>query len=313
MPSAPGTVPHSERPATPEPTDKQVWMDGRLVPADEAKVSVFDHGLLYGDGVFEGIRCYNRRVFKLQSHLARLYESAKAIRLDIPYSSQQLTDAIRETVEANGQANVYIRLCVTRGVGSLGLHPFICKTPSVFIIADSIKLYPQELYDKGLSIITASTIRNHPQALSPRIKSMNYLNNILAKIEAIDAGVLEAVMMNHLGHVAECTGDNLFIVKTVAGVKTLMTPPLHAGVLEGITMQAVIALARKLDIPVERQDLTRYDLYNAEEMFLTGTAAEVIPVVDVDKRLIGDGTPGPWSLQLLHAFRDLVAEDAPED
>lgn len=292
---------------------KQIWLNGKLVPPDQATVSVYDHGLLYGDGVFEGIRTYEGRVFKLQTHLKRLYDSARAIRLEIPYSAEQLTQAVRETVKANDQTNGYIRLCVTRGVGTLGLNPFTCKTPSVFIIADGISLYPREFYEQGMAIITASTVRNHPQALSPRIKSMNYLNNVLAKIEALDAGVMEAVMLNHLGFVAECTGDNIFIVRRFSGKQALITPPLHAGVLEGVTMDAVVQLARAANITVERTDLTKHDLYTAEEMFLTGTAAEVIPVTKIDGRPIGDGTPGPITRQLIDAFHKMVKNNAPED
>jgi branched-chain amino acid aminotransferase len=292
---------------------KQVWLNGSLVPQSEAKISVFDHGLLYGDGVFEGIRVYNGRIFKLHTHMQRLFGSANAIRLAMPYSFDDLMAATRATVKANGIKNGYIRLCVTRGVGSLGLHPFTCDKAGVFIIADTITLYPQEMYDNGMAVITASTIRNHPAALSPRIKSMNYLNNILAKIEAIDAGVLEAVMLNHLGFVAECTGDNIFIVRTVNGKKVLVTPPLHAGVLEGVTMTAVIELAKKAGIEVQRYDLTKYDLYTADEMFLTGTAAEVIPVTSFDKRPIGDHKVGPVTQQLRKLFHEMVATNCPED
>lgn len=293
---------------------KQIWINGELVAPEKATVSVFDHGVLYGDGVFEGIRVYNNRVFKLATHLERLFESARSIRMTIPQSVEELTDATRATVKANGITNGYIRLCVTRGVGSLGLNPFTCERGTTFIIADTITLYPQEFYENGLPVVTASTIRNHPAALSPRIKSMNYLNNVLAKIEAIDAGVLEAVMLNHRGEVAECTGDNIFIVRRDAsGRSVLLTPPLDAGVLEGVTMNVVIDLAQKLGIPVERAALTKHDLYVADEMFLTGTAAEVIPVCSVDKRSIGDGKPGPITRQLLDAFHQLVGENAPED
>ncbi len=290
-----------------------IWLNGKLVPADQATVSVYDHGLLYGDGVFEGIRIYNGRVFKMKSHLKRLFDSAKAIRLDMPYSKEDLEKAIRQTIEVNHCINGYIRLCVTRGVGTLGLNPFLCNQASVFIIVDSISLYPEELYQNGLEVIVASTIRNHPGAISPRIKSMNYLNNILAKIEAIDAGVLEAVMLNHSGYVAECTGDNIFIVRKLAGTITLLTPPLHAGMLEGITLTTVEELALQQNLPILRTDLTRYDLYTADEMFLTGTAAEVIPVTRVDGRIIGNGKPGEVTKSLIQAFRKLVEHDAPED
>ena len=295
---------------------KQIWFNGSLVPPEEAVVSVFDHGLLYGDGVFEGIRVYKGRIFKLATHLRRLFESARAIRLEVPFTPEQLGDATRQTVAANQVANGYIRLCVTRGVGTLGLHPFKCTKGCAFIIADVIELYPPELYREGLSVITSSVTRNHPAALSPRIKSLNYLNNILAKIEAIDAGLLEAVMLNHEGHVAECTGDNIFVARRPpqrnAGTE-LVTPPLHAGILEGITMNVVIELARESNLTVHRSDLTKHDLYVSDEMFLTGTAAEVIPVTRVDGRIIGDGTVGPVTTMLTNAFHQLVASDAPED
>lgn len=292
---------------------KRIWLNGKLVPPDQATINVYDHGLLYGDGVFEGIRTYNGRIFKLRSHLVRLYDSARSIRLTIPLTMEQLDQAVRETVKANEQSNGYIRLCVTRGVGPLGLNPFTCRDPSIFIIADDITLYPAELYEKGMAVITASTIRNHPQALSPRIKSMNYLNNILAKIEAVDAGAPEAVMLNPQGFVAECTGDNIFIVRQAAGRPVVWTPPLHAGVLEGITMRVVEELARQQGFDVVRADLTRHDLFTADEMFLTGTAAEVIPVTKVDGRTIGTGKPGPVTLELIRAFRKLVQNNAPED
>ena len=300
----------------------QIWLNGKLVPKEQASVSVYDHGLLYGDGVFEGIRIYAGRIFKCATHLRRLYDSARAIRLEIPYSPEQLTAAMRETAKANNRTDGYIRLCVTRGVGALGLHPFTCERPTVFIIADAISLYPKEMYDNGMAVVTASTIRNHPAALSPRIKSMNYLNNILAKIEAIDAGCPEAVMLNHLGFVSECTADNLFIVKGarsggeshgLSSMTRLLTPPLHAGVLEGVTMNTVIDLAVKAGVTVERVDLTKHDLYTADEMFLTGTGAEIIAVTKVDGRIIGNGKPGPVTTKLIAAFKALVAKDAPED
>ena len=292
---------------------KRIWLNGELVGAESAAVSVFDHGLLYGDGVFEGIRVYNDRVFKLRTHLKRLYDSAKAIRLEIPYPIDQLEQAVRDTVAANERSDAYIRVCVTRGPGTLGLHPFKCHSPAVFIIVDSVSLYPQELYEEGMEVITASTVRNHPASLSPRIKSMNYLNNILAKMEAIDAGVLEAVMLNAQGYVAECTGDNIFILRDVAGESTLLSPPLHAGILEGVTLTTVQRLAEQQGIPVQRTDLTPYDLHTADEMFLTGTAAEVIPVTKIDGRLIGEGKPGPLTRRLIDAFRELVTNHAPED
>ena len=305
----------ASNPAPADAADKRVWLNGELVPADRAAVSVFDHGLLYGDGVFEGMRVYAGRVFKLQTHLERLFDSAKAIRLDIPYAIDQLAEAVRETVGANGRenANGYIRLCVTRGNGPLGINPFICNGASTFIIVDGIQLYPREMYEAGLAVITASTVRNHPQALSPRVKSMNYLNNVLAKIEAIDAGVLEAVMLNHEGFVGECTGDNVFIVRERGGVRTLVTPPLHAGILEGVTRNVVMQLARDAGVPVMEADLTKFDLYTAEEMLLTGSAAEVIPVTKIDGRPVGEGRPGPITRDLIASFQELVKRDAPED
>ncbi|MEO0474979.1 MAG: branched-chain-amino-acid transaminase [Planctomycetota bacterium] len=291
----------------------QVWLDGQLVPAEQATVSVMDHGVLYGDGVFEGIRSYGGKILKLQTHLKRFFESAKAIRMDLPYTSDELAAAIRQTLAANDRADGYIRLAATRGVGSMGLNPFLSPTPSVFVITCELKMYPQDLYDNGMKVITSSVIRNHPAALSPRIKSNNYLNNILAKIEAIDAGCLEAVMLNHQGHVAECTGDNIFIAKH----GRLYTPPLHAGILEGITRNIVIDLAKQHGIEVVDADLTKHDLYTADEMLLTGTGAEVIAVTEIDKRKIGhgdnEGKPGPLTLKLNQTFRDMLAAGAPED
>lgn len=298
---------------TPTSEMGQVWLDGRLVPIGQANISVMDHGVLYGDGVFEGIRSYGGKILKLQTHLNRFFESAKAIRLDLPYSLDELAAAIRLTLEANSRVDGYIRLAATRGVGSMGLNPFLSPTPSVFVITCDLKMYPQELYDNGMKVITSSVIRNHPAALSPRIKSNNYLNNILAKIEAIDAGCLEAVMLNTLGNVTECTGDNIFIVKK--GV--LLTPPLNAGILEGVTRNIVIDLAKGLGIDVRETNLTKHDLYTADEMFLTGTGAEVIAATEIDKRKIGrgehEGKPGPITLKLNQAFRDMLADGAPED
>lgn len=292
---------------------KQVWLNGNLVPSAEATVSVYDHGLLYGDGVFEGIRIYNGRVLKKRTHLLRLLQSADHICMHVPFSRKQLDEAITQTIAANDLTDGYIRLCVTRGAGNLGLNPYLCDNPNCFIIADTITLYPQEMYDNGMNIITASTIRNHPQALSPRVKSLNYLNNILAKIEAIQAGAPEALMLNHLGYVAECTGDNIFMIRNHEdGSSTLYTPPIHAGILEGVTRNIVIELAQQAGHEVKQIDLTRHDLFTANEVFLTGTAAEVIPVVKIDTRQIGDGKPGKVSQKLIKAFRKLV-ENAPED
>ena len=277
---------------------QKVWLNGKLVDREDAKISVFDHGLLYGDGVFEGIRSYSGRVFRLKEHIRRLFDSANGIRLAIPLAADELAKAVADTLQANGLKDAYIRVVVTRGVGTLGLDPNRCQSPAVFIITDKIVLYPPELYENGLEIITAATMRNHPNAVNPRLKSLNYLNNILAKIEAIDAGTLEAVMLNHQGFVAECTGDNLFIVRD--GV--LFTPPIAAGILEGITRDEIIAIAGDFGIKVREENLTRHDLYVADECFLTGTAAEVVPVVRIDKRTIGNGHPGPVTKRLLEEF-----------
>jgi branched-chain amino acid aminotransferase len=279
----------------------QVYINGKLVDKAEAKISVYDHGFLYGDGVFEGLRIYSGKVFRLKEHIDRLYESALHIALTIPMSRAEMIAAVEQTVQANQKIDGYIRLVVSRGPGNLGLDPRQC-TPMVIIIVDDISLYPKELYESGLKIITSSLIRNHPNALNPRIKSLNYLNNILAKIEAIQAGCLEAIMLNHKGEVAECTGDNLFVVKH----GTLKTPPPDAGILEGITRNTVIELAKADGIPTVETTLTRHDVYAADEVFLTGTAAEVIGVVEVDRRPIGNGKPGPITRQLRERFQSLV-------
>ncbi|MGI6273061.1 MAG: branched-chain-amino-acid transaminase [Anaerohalosphaeraceae bacterium] len=276
----------------------KIWLDGKLVDKEDAKVSVFDHGLLYGDGVFEGIRVYSGRIFEFEAHQKRLYESAKAIRIAIPMETNQLADAVRQTVDANNVIDGYIRLVVTRGVGDLGLNPFLCKRASVIIIAASIQLYPEELYERGLKVVSSSTIRNHPMSLPPQIKSLNYLNNILAKIEAVDSGVSEVIMYNHEGYVAEASGENIFIVRD--GV--IMTPPAQAGALEGITRAVVMRLARAEGLQVVEKNLTRFDLYVCEEFFLTGTAAEVIGVVEIDGRTVGDGRPGPITSLLRKKF-----------
>ena len=280
----------------------QIYLSGKLVPQEQAVVSVFDHGLLYGDGVFEGIRVYGGKVFLEQEHIDRLYESALSIRLEIPLTPDQMIQAVRDTVAANGITDGYVRLVVTRGAGTLGIDPQRTSNPQVIIIADSISLYSQELYDNGLKLITASTIRNHSAALSPRVKSLNYLNNILAKIEGTDAGTVEALMLNHKGEVAECTGDNIFIVKN--GV--LKTPPPEAGILEGLTRNAVIGLAGEAGIEVRQVPLVRHDIFIADECFLTGTAAEVIAAVSLDGRTIGTGRPGPVTSDLLERFRKLT-------
>jgi branched-chain amino acid aminotransferase len=280
----------------------KVYISGKLVEKEQATVSVFDHGFLYGDGVFEGIRVYGGKVFLLGEHINRLYESALAIRLEIPMSKADLTDAVNSTVAANSLSDGYVRLVVTRGAGTLGLDPRKTANPQIIIIADTITLYPAETYQQGMKLITASTLRNHPQALSARIKSLNYLNNILAKIEGIDAGCVEALMLNHKGEVAECTGDNIFIV--YGGM--LKTPPVDAGILEGVTRNAVIRLAREAKIPVAETTLLRHDIYIADECFVTGSAAEVVPVSSLDGRQIGNGKPGPITRDLLERFRKLT-------
>ena len=280
----------------------KIWINGTLFEKQDAKISVYDHGLLYGDGVFEGLRSYGGNVFRLDEHLARLWNSAKAILLEIPISREEMARAVNETLKANGLKDAYIRLVVTRGAGTLGLDPNRTANPQVIIITDHITVYPEELYRQGLEIITASTLRNHPAALNPRIKSLNYLNNILAKIEAQQAGCMEALMLNHKGEVAECTADNIFLVRD--GV--LLTPPTDAGVLEGITRQAVIELARASGHEVREVSLTRHDVYIADECFLTGTAVEVIAVVKVDSRKIGSGAPGTITRDLKERFHTLT-------
>ena len=280
----------------------KIFLGDKLVDEADAKISVFDHGLLYGDGVFEGIRVYGGRVFLHQQHIDRLFESAKAIRLVIPMSPAEVIAAVEKTVKANNISDGYVRLVVTRGAGSLGLDIRKTSNPQVIVIADTISLYPPETYTKGMNLVTASTIRNHPGALSSRIKSLNYLNNILARIEGTDAGMVEALMLNHKGEVAECTGDNIFIVKN----RVLMTPGLDAGILEGITRNAVMQLAVEGGYEVLETSMTRHDLYVADEMFLTGTAAEVVAVVSLDGRKIGTGEPGPVTRDLLERFRKLT-------
>ncbi len=280
----------------------KVFIDGKYYDEKNAKISVFDHGLLYGDGVFEGIRAYNGRVFKLAEHIERLFYSAKAILLKIPMSPRELTAAVVQTCRRNNIRDGYIRLVVTRGTGTLGLNPNKCKKASVIIIADRIQLYPHGLYKRGLEIITVATTRNLHSALNPAIKSLNYLNNVLAKIEALNGGCEEAIMLNAQGYVAECTGDNIFIVKG----GQLLTPPLSAGALYGITRGTVMALARETGLAVSEPDLTRYDLFNADECFLTGTGAEIIAVVKIDGRVIGRGRPGPVTEGLIGQYRALT-------
>jgi branched-chain amino acid aminotransferase len=282
----------------------KVYINGTLYDKDDAKISVYDHGLLYGDGVFEGMRVYGGKVFRMPEHLERLWNSAKAIWLEIPLTPDALGQAVNETVKANGIEDGYVRLVVTRGAGTLGLDPNRCSDPQVIIIADYIALYPREYYEQGLHIVTVSTIRNHPAALSPRIKSLNYLNNILAKIEGLQAGCVEALMLNQKGEVAECTGDNIFLVRK----GELLTPSVEAGILEGITRAVVLDLARELKIPVRETPLTKHDVYIADECFLTGSAAEIVPVTKVDSRKIGDGAPGPITLRLLDRFHEVTRQ-----
>lgn len=279
-----------------------IYLNGEFVEKEHAKISIFDHGLLYGDGVFEGIRSYNYKAFKLNEHIDRLYNSAKAIMLEIPLSKEEIKDAILETLKRNNLKDAYIRVVVTRGEGDLGLDPKKCPKPFVFIITDKIVLYSENFYKDGLEVITVSVRRNIPETVNPRIKSLNYLNNILAKIEANTAGVHEAIMLNNDGYVAECTGDNIFIVKD----GKLITPSLHIGVLDGITRKTVIDIATELKIPAEEKTFTRYDIYIADECFLTGTAAEIIPVVKVDSREIGDGKPGKITFKLMEHFKRLT-------
>ena len=281
----------------------KIHIDGQLLDEADAKISVFDHGLLYGDGVFEGIRMYHGRVFKLEEHIDRLYDSARVICLEIPVSKEQMTADLLATIRANGLRDGYVRLLVTRGVGDLGINPRLCPKASVIIIAATIKLYSKELYEKGLDIITCATRRMSQAALPPAVKSLNYLNNIMAKIEAHQANAAEALMLNEAGYIAECTADNVFIIKR--GV--LYTPPVSAGSLRGITRGAVLDIAVELGVPVVETELTRYDVFVADECFLTGTAAELVPVVNVDSRPIGDGQPGAVTARLLEGFRRLTS------
>ena len=282
-----------------------IYLNGEFVEEAEARISVLDHGFLYGDGVFEGIRMYSGCIFKLKEHIDRLYDSARVIMLDVPMSKDEMISAIVETVKRNGLSDGYIRVVVSRGVGDLGLDPRKCPRPSVVIIADNIKLYPQELYTKGLSIITVPTRRNIPEALNPQVKSLNYLNNIMAKIEAVHRGYEEALMLNHEGYVAECTGDNIFMVKA----NLLITPPTSVGVLKGITARTVMEIAGRLGMVVKEERFTRYDLYTADEVFLTGTAAEIIPVIKIDDRLIADGQPGKFTRNIITEFRKITSVD----
>jgi branched-chain amino acid aminotransferase len=283
----------------------KIYLNGKLVAKEDAKVSVFDHGLLYGDGAFEGIRAYSGVVFKLEEHIDRLYETCHTMLINIGMTKKEMIAAVVETLKANGLSDGYIRLVITRGDGDLGLDPRKCKgSPNIIIIADKITLYPDELYKNGLTIVTVPTVRNHPEAINPQLKSLNYLNNIMAKIEANNAGVPEAIMLDGSGYVAECTGDNIFMVKKGA----LKTP--QQGRLRGVTRDAVMELAaRELKLDVQETLITRHELFNAEEVFLTGTAAELIPVVKIDGRVIGTGKPGPVTLKLLKLFHEVTRKD----
>ncbi|MFC4618466.1 branched-chain-amino-acid transaminase [Camelliibacillus cellulosilyticus] len=285
--------------------DQWIYLDGKFVKKEDAVVSVYDHGFLYGDGVFEGIRAYDGNIFRLDQHLKRLYESAHSIMLEIPYNQEELTEIICETIRRNGLQTAYIRVVVSRGVGDLGLDPFLCKKSKLVVIAEALSLFPKALYESGIAVATVPSRRNRPDVLDPKIKSLNYMNNILVKIEAHLAGVSEALMLNDQGYVAEGSGDNVFIVKN--GV--ILTPPCYVGALEGITRNAIIELAKEAGYEIQEAPFTRHDVYVADEAFLTGTAAEVIPVVKADGRAIGDGKPGPVTHHLLEVFRKLVVSD----
>lgn len=282
----------------------QIYIDGTFHAKEDAKVSVFDHGLLYGDGVFEGIRCYQRNIFRMKEHMDRIYDSAKAILLEIPMTPEELAEATAETIRRNGFDDCYVRLVVTRGIGDLGINPYLCKKASVIIIASTIALYPKELYETGLNIITASTRRVPADSFSPRIKSLNYLNNILAKMEAVHGGCAEAIMLDHSGFIVECTADNFFVVKN----GELFTPPTYQGALRGVTRDTVLDIAKEMGIHTREERLTLYEAYTADEVFLTGTGAELIPVIAIDKRKIGPGTPGPMFAKLLTRFREIVTK-----
>jgi branched-chain amino acid aminotransferase len=284
--------------------ETKIYIDGKFYAEADAKISVFDHGLLYGDGIFEGIRFYNGRVFRLEEHLDRLWDSARSICLDIPMSKREMTDALLETIRENDLREGYIRLLVTRGIGNLGLNPAQCKRPSVIIIAATVTLYPEAVYQKGLSVVTCATRRTNPSALNPAVKSLNYLNNVMARIEANLAGADEALMLNDAGNVAECTADNVFIIKR----GQIFTPPITAGALRGITRSVVFEIAAELGIKVTETDITRHDVFIADECFLTGTAAEIIPVIEVDGRPIGTGKPGAICARMTARFRQLTRE-----
>ncbi len=286
----------------------KIWINGKFYSKAKATVSVFDHGLLYGDGVFEGLRVYAGKIFRCTEHLGRLFESAKTIFLELPLSKAQFVEAMIQTVRANRLKDGYIRLIVTRGIGKLGINPFQCRNPQVIVIADRIELYPKHHYERGLEIVTAATHRNYSEAVNPRLKSLNYLNSILAKVDAIKAGVPEALMLNVHGYVSECSGDNIFIVK--GGI--VFTPSIYSAILKGITRDAVIEIAEAQGIRVKEIVMMRHDIFNADECFLTGTAAEICPVVKLDGRVIGTGKPGPVTKLLLAQFRDLIKKEGVE-
>jgi branched-chain amino acid aminotransferase len=281
---------------------RNIYLNGEIVPEDQAKVSVFDHGYLYGDGIFEGIRAYNGRVFMLDQHIKRLYESAKTIMLDIPLSREEMETAILETIRANELRDAYIRVVVSRGEGDLGLDPSKCPKPTIVIIASAIQLYPEEMYETGLKLVTVPTRRNGPEMVNPRIKSLNYLNNIMARIEANMQDAPEAIILNSDGYVAECTGDNIFIISE----DTLYTPPIYAGILKGTKREVVLEIAADMGLEVREELFTRHDVFNADECFLSGTAAEVIPVVEVDSRKVGDGEVGDRTAALIAKFREIA-------
>jgi branched-chain amino acid aminotransferase len=284
--------------------DAKIYIDGKFYSEANAKISVFDHGLLYGDGIFEGIRFYNGRVFRLEEHLLRLWDSARSICLEIPMTMPDMTEAVLETIRQNHLRDGYIRLLVTRGIGNLGLNPTQCKSPSVIIIAATIALYHEDFYRKGLTIVTCATRRSNPASLNPAVKSLNYLNNVMARIEANLAGADEALMLNDAGNVAECTADNVFIVKR----GQIFTPPVAAGALRGITRSVVFGIAAELGVKVRKTDITRHDVFVADECFLTGTAAEIVPVVKADGRSIGNGKPGPITARIIARFRQVTRE-----
>ena len=288
----------------------KIYLDGQLVSKEDAKVSIFDHGFLYGDGVFEGIRVYNKRIFRLDAHVTRLYRSARAIMLDPPFSQEEMSKVISDTVAANELKDGYIRAIISRGPGDLGLDPRKCPKPTVVVIADAIALYPEEVYQNGMECITATTRRSMPDVLNPAIKSLNYLNNILAKIECIRAGVPECIMLNQQGLVAECSGDNVFIyIRDFNGNAELRTPPVSAGILEGITRDAVIQIAAEMNIPCVERNISLFDIYAADEAFLTGTGAEVVAMTKLDNRVIGDGKPGEVTRRITERYRELTRSE----